>query len=108
MFDYNFQLQVLRLWLERKILPEALLQHYIDDLGVLNDDKSSGHFLRRPSRAERAIDDPIREMEGMLVDEYGRSSIIVLPSFSLEFVFSFLLFSLFFSLHEVCSVILVP
>ena len=37
-----------------------------------NDDSSIGFTLRRPSRAERAIDDPIREMEGMLVDEYGR------------------------------------
>lgn len=45
----------------------------MDDIGVMNDDSSSGFSLRRPSRAERAIDDPIREMEGMLVDEYGRS-----------------------------------
>ena len=45
----------------------------MDDIGVSNDDTISGFSLRRPSRAERAIDDPIREMEGMLVDEYGRS-----------------------------------
>ena len=45
----------------------------MDDIGVSNDDASAGFFLRRPSRAERAVDDPIREMEGMLVDEYGRS-----------------------------------
>ena len=45
----------------------------MDDIGVSNDDTISGVSLRRPSRAERAIDDPIREMEGMLVDEYGRS-----------------------------------
>lgn len=44
----------------------------MDDIGISNDDTSSGFSLRRPSRAERAIDDPIREMEGMLVDEYGR------------------------------------
>lgn len=44
----------------------------MDDIGVPNDDASAGFFLRRPSRAERAVDDPIREMEGMLVDEYGR------------------------------------
>lgn len=42
------------------------------DIGVSNDESSAGAFLRRPSRAERAVDDPIREMEGMLVDEYGR------------------------------------
>lgn len=63
----------MRLWLERKILPESVLRRYMDDIGVMNDDSSSGFSLRRPSRAERAIDDPIREMEGMLVDEYGRS-----------------------------------
>lgn len=64
--------QVLRLWLERKILPESILRRFMDDIGVSNDDKMPGFSQRRPSRAERAIDDPIREMEGMLVDEYGR------------------------------------
>lgn len=78
-FYYHYQgairpylLQVLRLWLERKILPESLLRRYMDDIGVSNDDMTAGFFLRRPSRAERAVDDPIREMEGMLFDEYGR------------------------------------
>lgn len=46
----------------------------MDDIGAANDDSSGGLSFRRPSRAERAIDDPIREMEGMLVDEYGRLS----------------------------------
>ena len=63
----------MRLWLERKILPESILRRYMDDFGVVNDDTSIP--LRRPSRAERSIDDPIREMEGMVVDEYGRSII---------------------------------
>lgn len=44
----------------------------MDDIGVSNEDTTAGFSLRRPSRAERAIDDPIREMEGMFVDEYGR------------------------------------
>lgn len=44
----------------------------MDDIGTMNDDSSGGLSFRPPSRAERAIDDPIREMEGMLVDEYGR------------------------------------
>jgi len=65
-------LQVLRLWLERKIFPESVLRGYMDDIGVSNDDITVSFALRRPSRAERAVDDPIREMEGMLVDEYGR------------------------------------
>lgn len=52
-------------------MPESVLRRHMDDLGVVNDDTAISH--RRPSRAERAIDDPIREMEGMVVDEYGRS-----------------------------------
>lgn len=44
----------------------------MNDIGAVNDDASAGFSFRHPSRAERAIDDPIREMEGMLVDEYGR------------------------------------
>ncbi|KAG6713658.1 hypothetical protein I3843_05G149900 [Carya illinoinensis] len=71
-------LKVLRLWLERKILPESILRPYMDDIGVSNDDTSVGLSLRRPSRAERAVDDPLREMEGMLVDEYGRCVIYLI------------------------------
>ncbi|XP_022761897.1 ENHANCER OF AG-4 protein 2-like [Durio zibethinus] len=74
-------LKVLRLWLERKILPESILRRYMDDIGVSNDDTISGSSLRRPSRAERALDDPIREMEGMLVDEYGSNATFQLPGF---------------------------
>jgi len=47
----------------------------MDDIGVSNDDMTVSFSLRRPSRAERSVDDPIREMEGMLVDEYGRCDI---------------------------------
>ncbi|XP_039062251.1 ENHANCER OF AG-4 protein 2-like [Hibiscus syriacus] len=72
-------LKVLRLWLERKIFPETILRRYMDDIGVSNDDAISGFSLRHPSRAERAIDDPIREMEGMLVDEYGSNATFQLP-----------------------------
>uniref|UniRef100_A0A5B7A4W9 Putative ENHANCER OF AG-4 protein 2 isoform X2 n=1 Tax=Davidia involucrata TaxID=16924 RepID=A0A5B7A4W9_DAVIN len=80
-------LKVLRLWLERKILPEPLLRRYMDDIGVSNDDTSAGFFLRRPSRAERAVDDPIREMDGMLVDEYGSNATFQLPGFLSSHVF---------------------
>ncbi|XP_010250028.1 PREDICTED: ENHANCER OF AG-4 protein 2-like isoform X2 [Nelumbo nucifera] len=72
-------LKVLRLWLERKILPESVLRRYMDDIGGSNDDMAAGVYLRRPSRAERAVDDPIREMEGMLVDEYGSNATFQLP-----------------------------
>ncbi|XP_057773998.1 ENHANCER OF AG-4 protein 2-like [Salvia miltiorrhiza] len=77
--------KVLRLWLERKILPESVLRRYMDDFGVVNDDTSIP--LRRPSRAERAIDDPIREMEGMVVDEYGSNAMFQLPGFLSASVF---------------------
>lgn len=60
------------MWLERKIFPESVLRTYMDDIGVSNDEGTSGSSIKRPSRAERAVDDPIREMEGMFVDEYGR------------------------------------
>ncbi|KAL0372862.1 UNVERIFIED_CONTAM: ENHANCER OF AG-4 protein 2 [Sesamum calycinum] len=79
--------KVLRLWLERKILPESVLRHHMDDIGSTDDDKSAGFSLRRPSRAERAIDDPIREMEGMLVDEYGSNATFQLPGFLASHVF---------------------
>ncbi|XP_059447439.1 ENHANCER OF AG-4 protein 2 isoform X2 [Corylus avellana] len=80
-------LKVLRLWLERKILPESVLRPFMDDIGVSNDDTVTGLSLRRPSRAERAVDDPLREMEGMLVDEYGSNATFQLPGFLSSHVF---------------------
>ncbi|XP_071703423.1 ENHANCER OF AG-4 protein 2-like [Rutidosis leptorrhynchoides] len=74
-------LKVLKLWLERKILPDTLLKRCIDDIGSSNDDVSGGVISKRPSRSERAVDDPIREMEGMLVDEYGSNATFQLPGF---------------------------
>ncbi|XP_052733222.1 ENHANCER OF AG-4 protein 2 [Vigna angularis] len=74
-------LKVLKLWLERKIFPESVLRGYVDDIGISNDDITVSFSLRRPSRAERAVDDPIREMEGMLVDEYGSNATFQLPGF---------------------------
>lgn len=63
---------MLRLWLERKIFPDSLLRRYIGDISTSGGDATAGFTLRRPSRSERSVDDPIREMEGMHVDEYGR------------------------------------
>ncbi|XP_018512360.1 ENHANCER OF AG-4 protein 2 isoform X2 [Brassica rapa] len=74
-------LKVLRLWLDRKIFPESVLRRYIDDIGNSSDDATVGLSIRRPSRSERAVNDPIREMEGMLVDEYGSNATIQLPGF---------------------------
>ncbi|KAG6490483.1 hypothetical protein ZIOFF_051781 [Zingiber officinale] len=72
-------LKVLKLWLERKIMPDSLLRRYINEIEVPSDDLSAGIFLRRPSRAERSVDDPIREIEDMLVDEYGSNATFQLP-----------------------------
>ncbi|XP_073148974.1 protein HUA2-LIKE 2-like [Henckelia pumila] len=73
-------LKVLRVWQERKILPEPIIHHHIRELDALcvSYPKASS---RRPLRNERAFDDPIREMEGMLVDEYGSNSSFQLPGF---------------------------
>ncbi|KAL1556455.1 RPR, variant 2 [Salvia divinorum] len=73
--------KVLRLWFERKIMPESVLRRYMDEIGTVNDGGAAGFSQRRPSRAERSIDDPIREMEGMLVDEYGSNTTFQLPGF---------------------------
>ncbi|XP_058765098.1 ENHANCER OF AG-4 protein 2-like isoform X1 [Vicia villosa] len=74
--------KVLRLWLERKILPESVIRRHMNEIGVSNDDITVSFSFRRPSRAERSVDDPIREMEGMLVDEYGSNATFQLPGFS--------------------------
>jgi hypothetical protein len=57
--------------LERKILPEPMVRHHIRELDLYSS-VSAGVYSRRSLRTERALDDPIREMEGMHVDEYGR------------------------------------
>ncbi|PNY04857.1 HUA2-like protein 3-like, partial [Trifolium pratense] len=73
-------LKVLRLWLERRILPEPMIRHHIRELDLYSS-ISAGVFSRRSLRTERALDDPIREMEGMHVDEYGSNSSLQLPGF---------------------------
>ncbi|KAJ3693919.1 hypothetical protein LUZ60_009399 [Juncus effusus] len=68
-------LKVLRLWMERKILPEGLLKKCMDEIELPKEEKNPEFLLRRPSRAERSVDDPIREMDGPLfVDEYGSNA----------------------------------
>ncbi|XP_051118484.1 protein HUA2-LIKE 2-like isoform X2 [Andrographis paniculata] len=75
-------LKVLRVWQERKILPEPIIRHHIQQLDALCGSYPSVSS-RRPLRNERAFDDPIREMEGMLVDEYGSNSSIQLSGLGL-------------------------
>ncbi|PKI70596.1 hypothetical protein CRG98_009101 [Punica granatum] len=74
-------LKVLRLWLERRFLPDSILRHHMRDLDVFSGPSSVNPYARRSSRNERAFDDPVREMEGMLVDEYGSNSSFQLPGF---------------------------
>lgn len=74
-------LKVLRVWLERKALPESVVRHHMRELEYANEAPFSSTYSRRPSRTERAIDDPVREMEGMLVDEYGSNTSFQIPSF---------------------------
>ncbi|KAL7112845.1 hypothetical protein ACP275_04G026300 [Erythranthe tilingii] len=73
-------LKVLRVWQERKIVPEPIIRHHIREL-----DSLCGSYptigSNRTLRSERPIDDPIRGMEGMQVDEYGSNSSIQLPGF---------------------------
>lgn len=61
--------------MERKILPESIIRRHMRELDSYGG-SSSGAFSRRSMRTERSLDDPLREMEGMLVDEYGRFEFI--------------------------------
>ncbi|KAK4792140.1 hypothetical protein SAY86_022575 [Trapa natans] len=80
-------LKILRLWLERKILPDYLLRRYMDDIGVSNDDETNESSIRHPSRVERAVDDPVRGMESILVDEYGSNVTFQLAGFLNSHIF---------------------
>lgn len=42
------------------------------ELDTFTCSSSAVAYSRRSARTERALDDPVRDMEGMLVDEYGR------------------------------------
>ena len=54
-------------------MEESVLRRYVDEFECQKiDNKACSIPLRKPTRFERAVDDPIREMEGMCVDEYGR------------------------------------
>ncbi|XP_023004429.1 protein HUA2-LIKE 2-like [Cucurbita maxima] len=74
-------IKVLRLWSQRGVLPESIIRHHIRELESLSSSSSSGAYSRRSSRTERSLDDPLREMEGMLVDEYGSNSSFQIPGF---------------------------
>ncbi|MCO5546613.1 hypothetical protein L7F22_000043 [Adiantum nelumboides] len=68
-------LKVLRLWSFRKIMPESVLRaHMIELDSSISDDKASGVQVKKPPYLDRAVDDPLREMDGMFVDEYGSNA----------------------------------
>ncbi|KAL8148942.1 protein HUA2-LIKE 2-like isoform X2 [Apium graveolens] len=73
-------LKVLKLWQERRVLPELVIRRHIRDLDSANNPASGDPLCRRVERNERAFDDPLREVEGM-VDEYGSNSCFQLPGF---------------------------
>ncbi|CAL9245314.1 unnamed protein product [Arabidopsis halleri] len=73
-------LKVLRLWLERRILPESIVRHHIRELDSVSNVPAC-LYSRRSARTERALDDPVRDMEGILVDEYGSNSTLQLHGF---------------------------
>ncbi|KAL0724500.1 hypothetical protein Bca4012_039099 [Brassica carinata] len=73
-------LKVLKLWLERRILPESIVRHHIRELDS-HSNAPACLYSRRSARTERALDDPVRDMEGMLVDEYGSNSTLQLHGF---------------------------
>lgn len=70
--------KVLRVWLERKTLPESIVRRHLRELESFNESSFTSAYSRRPSKNERALNDPVREMEGMLVDEYGRFDVFLL------------------------------
>ncbi|XP_010278561.1 PREDICTED: protein HUA2-LIKE 2-like isoform X2 [Nelumbo nucifera] len=74
-------LKVLRLWLERKALPESIIRHHMQELDSLTDTSLPSTSSRRSSRSERALNDPVREMDGMLVDEYGSNASFKISGF---------------------------
>ncbi|XP_078448547.1 tudor/PWWP/MBT domain-containing protein isoform X2 [Wolffia australiana] len=80
-------LKVLKLWLERNIFPESVLRPLMDGIKASYDGQEVHLVLRPPSRADRPIDDPIRDMEGILVDEYGSNDTFNLPSFITNHLF---------------------
>ncbi|GJN31519.1 hypothetical protein PR202_gb19928 [Eleusine coracana subsp. coracana] len=71
-------LKVLKLWLERKTLSEYVIRHHIREIETINE--ASFGSSRRPSKTERALNDPLRDNEGMLVDEYGSNTGFQLPN----------------------------
>lgn len=73
----------MKLWLERRILPESIVRHHIRELDS-HSIVPACLYSRRSARTERSLDDPVRDMEDMLVDEYGRLDFGSFVSLSLD------------------------
>ncbi|KAK1387302.1 hypothetical protein POM88_015480 [Heracleum sosnowskyi] len=69
--------KILRLWIKRKIMPESLLQPYVDDIEL---------FIRNSSLDDRAVIGQSRVIYGMLIEEYGSKATLQLPGHFLSHV----------------------
>ena len=74
----------MRLWQERRVLSESVILSYIQDLDSASNPASGDPNCPRLKRNERAFDDPLRKVEG-IIDEYGRYDL-----FSCLFVFFYI------------------
>ncbi|EFJ36239.1 hypothetical protein SELMODRAFT_404055 [Selaginella moellendorffii] len=80
-------LKVFKLWHERNVFPPTVIRHFMREIELHNCDRVLMNMSRRPARNERPVDDPIREMEGMQVDEYGSNASFTLPGVSIPRMF---------------------
>ncbi|EFJ24978.1 hypothetical protein SELMODRAFT_414202 [Selaginella moellendorffii] len=78
-------LKVLQQWLERNVFPESVVRHFMREIEFHDADKPANlNAGQRPCRTERPLNDPIREMEGMQVDEYGSNASFPLPGLAMQ------------------------
>ncbi|CAH2057587.1 unnamed protein product [Thlaspi arvense] len=64
----------------KTILPDSIVRQHIRELDS-HSIVPACLYSRRSARTERSLDDPVRDMEEMLVDEYGSNSTLQLPGF---------------------------
>ncbi|GAQ86358.1 hypothetical protein KFL_002850010 [Klebsormidium nitens] len=77
--NYHQCLKVLSIWMERQIMSEKLLAHFLRELKKHNEDKvkaAAAAALAAPppkkaKRSERSAGDVLRSLDDMLDDEYG-------------------------------------
>ncbi|KAL1803604.1 hypothetical protein ACET3Z_032251 [Daucus carota] len=65
--------KILRLWIERKILPKSYLQPYVDGIDT---------FIKYPPLSDKSLNSQAREIDGVLIEEYGSNNWLFLPGHS--------------------------